>query len=235
MTNTLDLNNFNTFIEQARQTIMCDSECQIQKQNDILKQQYIDAQTNLATAPQQVELTQKNYITFSQGESAYNDFEDELITKKATNIITYFYNTFEKDSNKINNELLTYDNLYIHFKNIIDLYKHYKKENIILAKELKENVNDVITNDRKTFYENQGIEYLKFIYHYIFIFIYILIIILYIIISFGLSSRLSLTIRISILISLIILPFLSSYLIELFIRLCLMIYYILPKNAYLHM
>jgi hypothetical protein len=206
--NTFNLNNFNSFIEQARQTITCDSTCQKKKGEQSLKQEYLNAQTNLATAPDKLTLAEK--------------------------ITTLFTDNFEKEIIDITSNNFTYSNLLINFKNVVDLYFQYKKENIYLKNELKQMTNDVVINDRKTYYENQGIEFLQYIYYYSFVFIYSFLVIIYIVISFVYTSHQSVKYRVFILIGLIILPFISSYIISLIINIVLIIYKVLPKNSYLN-
>jgi hypothetical protein len=232
--NTFNLNNFNSFIEQARQTITCDSTCQKKKGEQSLKQEYLNAQTNLATAPDKLTLAEKNYIVFSEGELGYNTFEDNLINNNAEKITTLFTDNFEKEIIDITSNNFTYSNLLINFKNVVDLYFQYKKENIYLKNELKQMTNDVVINDRKTYYENQGIEFLQYIYYYSFVFIYSFLVIIYIVISFVYTSHQSVKYRVFILIGLIILPFISSYIISLIINIVLIIYKVLPKNSYLN-
>ena len=70
--NNFNINNFNNFLNQAKNTLMCDSKCQQAKQAEQLKQDYLNATTNLKTANYQVDTTEKNYITFTQGQPAYN-------------------------------------------------------------------------------------------------------------------------------------------------------------------
>jgi hypothetical protein len=62
MSNQFDMNKFNTLISQASDAIMCNSECRKQRQADKLKQNYLNSQTNLASASNQVQVAQKNYV-----------------------------------------------------------------------------------------------------------------------------------------------------------------------------
>ena len=51
---------------QASQSMSCDSECQRKKTEAELKQKYLNAQTNLATAPDQVSSSLKNSSYWDQ-------------------------------------------------------------------------------------------------------------------------------------------------------------------------
>jgi len=231
--NNFNLNNFNSFIEKAKQAVMCDSNCQKQKTADDLKQKYLASQTNLASAPAQVDTAKKNYVTFTQGELSYNTEKEQELHKKAQIIISSFNDTFNKESQEIKQQIETYNGLSINFKNVVDLYFKYKEENDELNKNFKDNSSDVLTNERKTYYENQGIDTLKFVYHYILIIIYVIFVIGYIFTSFFYNSYLNWKMRFVILLILVFLPFVSSWLLAFIIRIIYKIYDLLPKNMHL--
>ena len=163
MNNSFDINNLNSFIQQASQTIMCDSQCQRNKLTEKLKQKYLDAKQNLSSADYNLELAEKNYVTFAKGELAYNELRDQQLHKKAELITNKFENNFDLEANNIKTQINSYDGLLINFKNVVDLFLNYKKENIELLKEIKDDTNDVLTNERKTYYQDQGIENLNFL------------------------------------------------------------------------
>jgi hypothetical protein len=233
MTTNDTLNNINMFIEQARQTIMCDSACKQKKGEQSLKQEYLNAQTNVITAPEKLIEAEKKYIIFTKGDSGYNEYEDNLIHEKAEKITNLFIEFFEKEKNDISSENNTYRNLFNNSTNVSDLYTRYKKDNDFLIKKLKNMTNDVLTNDRKTYYENQGIEYLKSFYSYSFTFVYSLFMIVYIYIAFAIPSHLTFIYRILLLFGLLLLPFFSSYIISIIIETASIIYGFFPKNSYL--
>jgi hypothetical protein len=231
--NNLNLNKFTSFIEKAKQAVMCDSNCQKQKTADDLKQKYLASQTNLASAPAQVDTAKKNYVTFTQGELSYNTEKEQDLHKKAQIIIRTFNDTFNKESQQIKQEIETYNGLSINFKNVVDLYFKYKKENDDLNKNFKDNSSDVLTNERKTYYENQGIDSLNFVYNYILILIYVIFVIGYIFTSFLYNSYLNWKIRFVILLILLLLPFVSSWLLASIVSFIYKIYDLLPKNIHL--
>jgi hypothetical protein len=65
MSNSFDINQLNTLLEQASDTILCNSDCQKERKAEKLKQKYLNSQTNLATAPHNMQVAQKNYIEFT--------------------------------------------------------------------------------------------------------------------------------------------------------------------------
>jgi hypothetical protein len=234
MNNSFDINNLNSFIQQASQTIMCDSQCQRNKLTEKLKQKYLDAKQNLNSADYNVELAEKNYVTFAKGELAYNELKDQQLHKKAELITDKFENNFDLEVNNIKTQINSYDGLLINFKNVVDLFLTYKKENVELLKEIKDDTNDVLTNERKTYYQDQGIENLNFFYYKILLTIYVIFVISFIILSFIYPSNIQLKTRIIISIVLIILPIISTSLLENLIHAINSIYNLLPKNAHLN-
>jgi hypothetical protein len=223
--NQFDMNKFNVLISQASDAVLCNSECKKQRETDKLKQQYLNAQTNLASAPNQLQVAQKNYVTFTEGPSGYNDLLDSQLQEKAQKISNTFTEYFDSDSKEITSQIETYEGLLINFKNVAELYLNYKKENVQLIKDLKNETNDVLTNERKTYYEDQKIDGLKGFYYYILLGIYIICLIGFIIFSLMYPSQTSFMGKLVSIISFILLPFLSTWILGTFINI-IQIYYI---------
>ena len=232
MNNQFDMNKFNTLISQASDAILCNSECRNQREADNLKQNYLNSQTNLASASNQVQVAEKKYITFTQGQSGYNDLLDNQLQEKAEQIANKFTEYFDTDSQEIKTQFETYHGLLLNFKNVAELYLKYKKENIQLIKDLKNETNDVLTNERKTYYEDQKIDGLKGFYYYILLGIYIICLIGFIVFSLINPSQTNLKIKLATIIGFILLPFFSTWILGKIIYLIYKLYDLLPKNVY---
>lgn len=227
------LDQFNSLMTQASQSMSCDSECQRKKTEEELKQKYLDSQTNLATAPDQVSSSMKNYMVFADGTPAYNEYLDNTLETKAIQIATEFKDQFTEDSGKIVAGIKTYDGLLINLKNVVELYAKYKVENLTLIKQLKDDTSDVLTNERKTYYQDQGIDTLKFFYRYFLITIYAICVIVFGASSFVFPSKFGWKIRVGILVGLIVLPFICTWILALIVKSFHTIYSVLPKNTHL--
>jgi hypothetical protein len=107
MSNKFNMNKFNDLISQASDAILCNSECRKQREIDKLKQNYINAQENLASAPNQVQVAEKNYVTFTKGQTAYNDLLDKKLQEQAQIISDKFTENFEEDVKKIKTQINT--------------------------------------------------------------------------------------------------------------------------------
>ena len=229
---SIDMTKFNTLIDEATDAIMCNSDCREKRDSDKLKQKFLAAKTNLVYAPTKFQEAEKKYVIFTQGQSAYDDLRENQLLDKAKSIVTNFTETFKEEVSKLMSQLDTYNSLKINYNNVLDLYKKYKKENIQLFKKYKEDANDVLTNERKTYYEDHQIDGLKYYYYYVLLVIYIICVICYILFSLIYPSQTSLGMRIGILIALIILPFISSLILGTFIYVVYEAYNLLPKNVY---
>ena len=73
----------NALMAVSAQALACGPDCQKMKKTQELEQIYINAQTNMASAPSQLESARKNYYTITKGESAYNAMLEEDLKKKA--------------------------------------------------------------------------------------------------------------------------------------------------------
>jgi hypothetical protein len=182
-TNQFDFNKFNTLVNQASDSILGNTEYQTQRQSEKLKQTYLNTQINANNIETEEQLAEKKYIIFTQGEDAYNTLLEKRLQAKSKLIVDKFSNVFYEEINKIKTQLQTYNGILVNVKNIIDLLTSYKKENRELLKELKEDTNDVLTNERKTFYEDQYIGSLKGWIYYVLLIVYIACILYFMFIS----------------------------------------------------
>jgi len=112
-----------------------------------------------------------------------------------------------------------YQNNLTNFDNLKDTYTLYDKENIDLMAKMESNDSNIITNYRKTYYEQQGISNLDFYYDVLF-YIYTFVFFAIIISLFSSQSYFSVTTNLIILTILILYPYFSTiifyYIMELF-------------------
>jgi hypothetical protein len=226
-----NMDEFNNLIKLANQSISCGPSCQSQKQADQLKQTYLDAETNMVSAPQKFFSAAKNYITYTQGESGYNTYIENELQNKANSIANTFQTNFNKNVDIVVSNIQSYQGILINFDNIFDLYKKYKQENDDLEKRLKIKSSDALTNGRKSYYEDEGLKRVK-IYYFFFLFIYCFIVVIFILSIIFVETNVKFITRIFILILLIIYPFISIWIIYLLQKLYKIFYDYLPKSAY---
>jgi hypothetical protein len=232
MTNNFDLNKFNSFLNSAAETIACGPECQKQKKADQLKDNYLNAESNLTLAEPQFQIAKQNYYTYVSGQSGYNDMIEQEYTQKADMIAQKFKENYDEEIAKIKSELNTYNGLAINFRNVVDLYTNYKKENVLLFKKLKDESNDVLTNERKTYYEDQQNDVLNLYYYYFLIVLYCIVVICFLIFSIIYPSSIDWKIRVFLGLLFVILPFISTFIFGKIIQIVYWLYSLLPKNVY---
>jgi hypothetical protein len=155
----------------------------------------------------------------------------QSLTDTANAEMATYQNTFNTIYNDTMSQINSYKSLLDNYNNVNQLNQYYISENNDLNNELIEESHDILTNRRKTFYEDQNISVLGS-YYYILLILYVVILIIYAIYIFVLPSPLSLLKKIILLVCLIILPFFSTWILSLIIKIVYNIYHILPKNVY---
>jgi hypothetical protein len=109
-----------------------------------------------------------------------NDSNNQDLELKASEITKTFYQKFQQETLDIYTILQKYNTLQMNYANIFDLYEIIDKQNRLLKKDIAITSGVIVTNNRKSIYENQVIDKLKYWYSWI-IFFYILIIIAFVI------------------------------------------------------
>jgi hypothetical protein len=154
------------------------------------------------------------------------------IKQEAQELVDEYIKKYVEELSKIERQLTIYNTLLINLGNVDHLHEKYKKENNQLLKELKNKNNDILTNERKTYYEDQGIESLNLYYLYIFWIIYVIAILCFIIFSLVYPTQTGLLIRILLLVIFIILPFISTWVLGKIIEFTYLLISFIPKNVY---
>ena len=229
--NNFNMNSFNDLINQANQMLICGPDCMQNQKSAQLEQNYIDAETNMINAPQNVYLAKKEFITYKEGEAGYNEYIDKELTGQSEEIAKAYQEKFNTDVDSIQNSINTYRGLYINLNNVLDLFKKYELENKELEKILKNTSSDILTNDRKTFYEDQGISKLK-TYYYVFLFTYIFVVIVFLLSTFLVKTTVKISTRLFILFFMILYPFICYFLLEILKYIYTHIKYYFSSNVY---
>lgn len=152
------LNSFIDKIKASQDSIFCDATCQYNKKEELLKRNYDNAIVNYKQGPNHINTTFKDYYIFKNGEASYK----EEIEKKYTNEANIMINKFKENAAEIRATILKNLEIYnINMKYLTDIYPAfyiYNENNIKKQQEIIENRSTAITNKRKSYYENEGIE-----------------------------------------------------------------------------
>jgi len=140
-----------------------------------LEQKYLDAKTNLQTAPLQLESSKKNYYVYKVGEVNYNAMLEKELGQKATLLGQQISDKFNEETKNALTMNSYYNTEIINSANTIELYNSYLKKNADLEKTIKNLHGDVLTNDRKTYYESEAIDNIKLWHKFFIITYYILV------------------------------------------------------------
>lgn len=165
-------------LEKSAETLVCGPDCQKLKVSDELKQKYLDAQTNVKVAPEQLENSKKNYYIFTEGRPYYDDMQEKELNLKAEILKKKIGENFNEQLSgaKTMNQYLNV--ALINSSHTEELLDYYAKQNAQLLKKLKDYRGDILTNDRKTYYETQELDRLKLWYkiwyrmYYILVFVF---------------------------------------------------------------
>ena len=225
-----NLDSLNSFLEKATKAISCDPECQKKRRAELLEQNFNEAKTNLHNAPSKLHTAAKKYYTFTQGEAGYKDYIETELEKKVDEIASKKQEEFDANIATAISETSVYEGLMLNYTNVFDLYAKYKDENEKMTRNIKTTRADILTNDRKTFYEDQGISNLTF-YYSIIRAIYILCVIIFVALSVLAPSQFSIKVKLAVLTLLIVYPFISTKVLVFFIGIYSKVVSILPKNV----
>ena len=226
------IGQINQMLSQASDAIMCDTNCQKQRTADELRQKYETAKINYVTGPEQTEKTFRDYYVFQNGESQYNELIDKKYGAEADKMAEKYKDIISQQIHEINVNLKSYDAVYINYRNIVDFYKKLEKENRQLEKDIKNAKSETVTNQRKTVYEDQGLDTLDQTYTILW---YLYIILAFIVIGKLLLSNSnggSVIKKIIYGILILFYPFYSNWLISLIIQIYQYIVWLLPKNIH---
>lgn len=231
-TTTHDLSTFDAYIAEATEAITCDSACQIEREGERLRLLYTNAETNVASAGTQLSSAREEYIVYTQGSAAYSEMVDAELQEKAETIADAFSENFDVEVEKIHTQIDSLDTVVTSYDHAVELLNKYLIENNKFFKELKDESNDVLTNERKTYYENQQIDSLKFYYLYFLIGIYVICVICFIVFFFIYPSQLSSMAKLFTVFAFIALPFCSTWILGIILFLAHKAYNMIPKNVY---
>lgn len=221
----------NNLLEQSTQALLCGPDCQKQKVSDELKQKYLNAQTNLQTAPINLETTKKNYYVYTQGESSYDNMLETDLKKKAEEIGELIGASFNDEVASAETMNKYYNTALINSNYTKDLLNEYDKKNKELKIQLKDRRGDILTNDRKTYYENDALDTLNLWYRFWW-YVYYILVLVFLISIFLVNSQMTNGKKLILTVLLIFYPYYIELIVNWIYEFFSNIYKNLPKNVY---
>jgi hypothetical protein len=221
----------NELLEKSSQAIMCGPTCQKLKVSEELKQRYLDAETNIQTAPIKLEQSKKNYYIYTEGRPYYDNMKEEELKKKADTISQTLAENFNNEVSSANTMNTYLNTALINSENTKELLKEYLEKNQVLKLKLRERHGDILTNDRKTYYETEALERLQF-WYFLFWGIYYLLVIAFLLALVLSPSNMTILRKIFLAVFFIFFPYLFHWTNQVVYK----IYYWglnrIPKNVY---
>jgi len=231
MTSTFNVDKFNSFIDSANEALACDAACQQDKTASDLEQKYLDAKSNVVSAPSQLAKAAQDFITFTKGTSGYQDYQEKQFEMQANESADTYSSKFNQEVEKVQSEIKTYETLLQNYSNVVDLRNKYAKEVLLFTNKLKTKSHEVITNDRKTYYEDQENENLQYYYKLLSAF-YILLIILFVVLSFVYTSSVGWVPRIAAFVFFGLYYFAGTFILGKIVAIVNKVIGFLPRNVY---
>jgi hypothetical protein len=221
----------NNLIANSTKALTCGPDCQKAEKTAQLKQAYLEARTNVETAPIKLQTALQNYITFTQGTSGYTSYTNQVVNEQADTITTQIQSNFYENIKKAIDLLSTLETSTKNFENTYELSNNYDTQ----INELKTNINeissDAITNDRKSYYENQNNE-ASLKWYVVYRWIYFFLLIIYILGLILIKTEMSFKSKIGIFVLLLVYPFVINFIVLYLISVGRYISSLLPKNIY---
>ncbi len=221
----------NNLLEQSAQAMLCGPDCQKQKVSDELKQKYLNAQTALKTAPINLETTKKNYYVYTEGETTYNSMLETDLKQKAETISKLISDSFNDELSSTITMNKYYNTAVINSNYTKDLLNDYNEKNKELKLQLRDRRGDILTNDRKTYYENDALDSLKQ-WHRFWWYIYYLLVLVFLISIFLVNSQMTIGKKVIMSVLLIFYPYYIEFIVNKVYDFFSNIYKNLPKNVY---
>jgi hypothetical protein len=221
----------NALLEKSANAITCGPDCQREKIKEELKKKYQDAKTNLQTAPIQLENSKKNYYVFAEGRPFYDEMLEKELKKKADIMGKMIADNFRDEIINAKTMNTYYNTQLINSDHTKELYAVYLEKNKVIQDGIKNHHADVLTNDRKTYYETEALEELKNWHTFFWYFYYLVVMPIF---TFALIAKSSLHFVIRLIIETIMLayPYYIDYVMRSIYRFFHSLWKQLPKNVY---
>jgi hypothetical protein len=217
-------------LQESTESLTCGPTCQKIKIAADLKQKYLNAETNMQTAPIYLENSRKNYYVFTEGEPSYNNMLEKELKNKIDLISETLVSNFKDEMMNAKTMNSYYSTDLNNSKNTEELYEMYLQKNQEIQNSIKEQHGDVLTNDRKTYYETEALTNLNSWYSILWYIYYAFTIILIFVLFFNKSIE---TIKKIIFIFIaIIYPYVINYITKKIYGFFHSIWKQTPKNVY---
>lgn len=227
----INQDQINDLLNKSAEALLCGPDCQKTKITDELKQKYLDAETNVKIAPTKLEQTKKNYYVYKEGRPFYDNMLEDELKQKAEKISELLGESFNEEVSSALTMNQYLNTALINSQYTSELFKKYSSENQELKLQLRNSRGDILTNDRKTYYETDALNQLQLWYRFWWYIYYILILVFTIALVVS-PSQLTMIKKVVIFVLLLFYPYYIDYIVRWVQGIYKNIYNSLPKNVY---
>jgi len=221
------------FISQTAEILGCDAECQKNNNSSEAWKKYEGAQMDMYNVTQNLEQTSDTYYTISKDEEYADKFKEEKIRIIAEKIGSEYSNVFDEVAETTSSLIQLYKTNTINYANSTKLDTIINKDNHNTTRKIDNTENDVTTSDRKSYYEDQELQYLKS-WNNAYYYTYILILVIYLVSMMLVDSTIEFNYVVAVLATMILWFFFGKNFVMQFIEGIKGMVNWLPKNIYLY-
>ena len=229
--NNFDISGLNEFIQNANTNLECGTECQTERQTAKLQEEMYKAQQNMQTAPEEYEKATQAYLTFTKGESEYNTYHEEQLQKQAKVQATQLREKLSQKLAKLNQSTELNTSLVMSANNQAELLGNYQDDHVQAQNNVNYSSADIVTNERKSYYEDQIISSQNF-YTTMMTYMYMGLLVVYVLAAIFHSNGVSWTTHIMILVFFALYYTLGKYLLQSVVYLFQYVRGLFPTNVY---
>lgn len=174
----------------------------------------------------------KNYYVYTKGQVAYDQYIIDKLTNSANSDIVKKQAEFDENIKKVSRLNETLHSLIVNYTNESELYDNYVKTNGLVKQKIEEKGANIVTNDRKTYYEKDNYETLTAWYK-VWFYVYVFLLVAFTLGMFLTQSAFSFKSKALILLGFILYPFIIDRILFFIMKLFAKIGSFIPKNVYL--
>jgi DNA repair ATPase RecN len=224
-------NKINGLLERSAEAMVCGPDCQKQKIIGELNQKYLNAQTNMQTASINLEHSRKNYYVYKDGQAFYDNMLEEELKQKAEHIGKLLSDNFNVEIKSANTMNQYYNTDINNSKYTKEFLATLSKKNKALKLELRSKKTDILTNDRKTYYENTASDNLS-TWYTVWFYLYYILFVIFVISIFVVPNNLTRFKKIGLIILLVFYPYYIDLVVRGIYGFVMNLYNSLPKSVY---
>lgn len=221
----------NALLQQSAEALVCGPTCQAEKIKEDLKQKYLDAQTNMQTAPLKFEETKKNYFVFTEGRPYYDNMQEEELKLKAEKIGELLTQNFNEEVSSAKTMNAYLNTALLNSSYTKEMYEDLTNKNEEMSLELRNRKGDILTNDRKTYYETDALDRLKSWYSFWW-YVYYIVVLIVLLSMLFVKSPYSFKVKLVIFILLVFYPYYINFIMEKIKSIFKNVVNSIPKNVY---